>query len=174
MHPLVRVVGAVALLGAVVGLGVHYDATEGEHDPYPESETLATDYGAHVGEEAFVSGTVERVDAGADRATISVDSDEGDVRMTVEGFTERVQPGGVVQVHGTLEADRTIDAANVAVVNPAGGSKRYKYAVSAVGAVLVLVVFFGEWRVDTETLAFETRAKDGSETGGTAEVPTDG
>ncbi|WP_415380217.1 hypothetical protein [Halosimplex sp. TS25] len=163
MHPLVRVVGVVALLCAVVGLGVHYDATEDDHSPYPESDALATDYGAHVGSDGFVIGTVERVDATADRATISVESDEGDFEMTVEGFTERVQSGGVVQVHGTLGADHTLVAANVEVVNPAGGSKPYKYAVSAVGAVLVLAAFFRRWRFDPEGVAFETRPDGGAE-----------
>ncbi|WP_459191563.1 hypothetical protein [Halosimplex sp. J119] len=170
MHPLVRVVGVVALLGAVVGLCVHYDATESDNVPYPTEEELATDYETHVGEVGFLSGTVEGSDADADRATVTVESDEGDFRMTVDGFTAQVRPGGVVQVHGTLEADRTIAAENVAVVNPAGGSKPYKYAVSAVGATLAVALFFREWRFDADSLAFETRPSEA----GTDEVSTDG
>jgi len=45
----------------------------------------------------------------------------------------------------------------VRVVNPAGSSEAYKYAVSAVGAVLVLALFFKYWRVDHRTLTFEVR-----------------
>ncbi|MFC7197221.1 hypothetical protein ACFQL4_25575 [Halosimplex aquaticum] len=84
-----------------------------------------------------------------------------------------------MQIHGTLQTGHTIAAANVEVVNPAGGSKLYKYAVSSVGAVLVLALFFRRWRFDPEALAFETRAKaaspeGGMRTDGDTEVKTDG
>ncbi|QLH81513.1 hypothetical protein [Halosimplex pelagicum] len=160
MHPLVRLVGVVALLGVLGGLCVHYDATAPTHSPYPETEALATDYGSHVGEDTLLFGTVRRVDAAADRATIRVDSDEGTFEMTVHGFTERVRPGGVVQVYGTLGEGRIVDASTVAVVNPAGGSKGYKYAASAVGALLVVGLFLRRWRVDWRSLTFEVRADD--------------
>jgi hypothetical protein len=158
VHPLVRFLGVVALLGVLGGLCVHYDAAEPAHSPYPMPEALATDYDAHVGERALLFGTVQRVDAGTDRATVRVDSDEGTFEMTVHGFTERVRLGGVVQVYGTLREGQTIDASTVAVVNPAGGSEGYKYAVSAVGALLVLALFFRHWRVDRGSLTFEVRA----------------
>ena len=158
MHPLVRLFGVVVLLAAVGGLGVHYDVTAEDHYPYPTSEDLATDYERYVGEETRLFGDVERVDADAERAMIRVTSDEGNFELLVERFTERVQPGGVVQVYGTLEADYTMSATNVAVVNPAGASKAYKYAVSVVGAALVLALFFRHWWFDTESLAFELRS----------------
>ncbi|WP_436929429.1 hypothetical protein [Halosimplex halobium] len=160
MHPLVRLVGVVALLGVLGGVCVHYDAVAPTQSPYPEPEELATGYDAHVGERTLLFGTVRRVDAGADRATVRVDSAEGPFEMTVTGFAERVRPGGVVQVYGTLQADRAIDASAVAVVNPAGASKGYKYAVSAVGALLALAAFFRRWRVDRESLTFEVRADE--------------
>ena len=173
MHPLVRLFGVVVLLAAVGGLCVHYDATFDDNAPYPSTEDLATDYGNYVGEETLVFGDVERVNADADRATIRVDSDEGDFELVVERFVERVRPGGVVQVYGTLEADYTMSAMNVAVVNPVGASKAYKYAVSVVGAVLVLAVFFRRWRVDTESLAFELRSGGDAEGDGDADALPD-
>lgn len=157
MHPLVRLAAVVALLGLVAALCVHYPATAPGHSPYPETEALAVDYDAHVGEEMLLFGTVERVDANADRATIRVDSSEGAFEVTVRGFAERVAPGGFVQVHGTLRAGQVVDASTVAVVNPDGGSNGYKYAASAVGALLALAAFFRHWRVDGESLAFEVR-----------------
>ncbi|WP_135364621.1 hypothetical protein [Halosimplex halophilum] len=160
MHPLVRLAGVVALLGVLGGLCVHYDAVAPSQSPYPEPEELVTDYDAHVGERTLLFGTVRRVDAGADRATVRVDSAAGRFEMTVTGFAERVRPGGVVQVYGTLRADRTIDASAVAVVNPAGGSKGYKYAVSAVGALFAVALFLRRWRVDRGSLAFEARADE--------------
>ncbi|WP_436911207.1 hypothetical protein [Halosimplex marinum] len=160
MHPLVRLVGVVALLGVLGGLCVHYDAVAPTHSPYPETDDLATDYDAHVGERTLLFGTVQRFEPDADRATIRVDSGEGAFEMTVHGFTERVRPGGFVQAYGTLREGRTIDASAVAVVNPAGGSAGYKYAVSAVGALLVLALFFRHWRVDRASLTFEVRADE--------------
>lgn len=158
MHPLVRLAGVVALLGVLGGLSVHYADDSVDHSPYPVNEDLATDYGTYVGEETRLFGTVKRVDEGARRATIRVDSEEGPFEITVEGFDASVRPGGVVQVYGTLREDRVVEAANVEVVNPAGGSKTYKYAVSAVGAVLVLALFFSHWRFDPDAVAFEVRS----------------
>jgi len=165
--------GVVVLLAAVGGLCVHYDATFDDNAPYPSTDDLATDYEHYVGEETLVFGDVERVDAEAERATVRVDSDEGEFELVVESFTERPQPGGVVQVYGTLEANYTMVATNVAVVNPAGVSKAYKYAVSVVGSVLVLVLFFRHWRVDTEGLAFELRSGGDAEADGDADAAPD-
>lgn len=157
MRLAVRVLGVVVLLGAVTGLCLHYGANEERADPYPKNEALATDYDAHVGEDTLVFGTVRDIDRDANTATVEVDSDVGPFDMTVTGFSGSVQPGGVVQVYGVLRPERTIDATNVAVVNPAGSSNLYKYAVSAVGAVLVLALFFRQWRFDPDGLAFEVR-----------------
>lgn len=155
MHPLVRALGVVLLLGAVGGLCVHYAVSSSANHPYPTHDDLAADYGAYVGEDVRLFATVERVDVSAERATVRVDSSEGAFGMTVEAFDAQVQPGGVVQVYGTLRADHVVTAENVAVVNPAGASKLYKYGVSVVGALLVLVVFFRSWAFDADALAFE-------------------
>ena len=157
MHPLVRLVGVVALLGLLGGLCVQLDRPTPGASPYPETERLVADYGDYVGAETLLFGTVEGVDASAERATIRVDSDAGSFEMTVSGFTERVEPGGFVQVYGTLREGRVIDATRVAVVNPAGGSTSYKYAVSAVGALLALAAFVRHWRVDPGS-GFEVRS----------------
>lgn len=162
MRPLARLVVLFALVAVVVGLGVHYESADERHSPYPTTTELAEDYDAHVGADALVFGTVrdQSVRGNAtppNQATIEVESDEGPFEMTVHGFDADVRRGGTVQVYGVLEPDRTMDARNVVVVNPAGSSNLYKYAISAVGAALVLVVFFREWRFDTDSLAFEVR-----------------
>ena len=160
MHPLVRALGVVVLLGALGGLCIHYATTASNHHPYPTQDELATDYDASIGEDVRLFATVKRVDDGSERATVRVDSSEGSFQMTVDRFDARVQPGGVVQVYGTLQADREITAQTVAVVNPAGASKAYKYGVSVVGALLVLAVFFRSWEFEADALAFEVR-RDG-------------
>lgn len=160
MHPLVRGLAIVALLAALGGLCIHYADTAGAHHPYPTQDDLATDYDAYVGEDVRLFATVKQVDEAADTATVRVDSSAGSFRMTVDAFDVQVNPGGVVQVYGTLRANHEITAQNVAVVNPAGASKAYKYGVSVVGALLVLAVFFRSWEFDADVLAFEV-GRDG-------------
>ena len=77
--------------------------------------------------------------------------------VTVRGADRVADPGGTMQVRGRLAPDRTVVAEHVLVVNPYSWSEPYKYAVSVVGAVLVLVVFFREWQPDVDALAFEVR-----------------
>lgn len=138
-------------------MGVHYDSIEDRHWPYPDSDALATDYDRHIGEKTVLFGSVQAVDRSSNTARMSVEHDEGRVQMTVRDFDVAVRTGGVVQVLGTLEQDQTIRADRVAVVNPSGLSELYKYAVSLVGAALVLVVFFRHWRVNTAEYSFEAR-----------------
>jgi len=157
MESLARVAAAGLLLVALLGLCVHYGAVADERGPYPTTDEIDENYGAYVGEDVLLFGDVLSVDGAADRATVRVDTSTAPFEMTVTRFSEQVQPGGVVQVYGTLRTDRTIDARNVAVVNPAGSSDAYKYAVSVVGAALVLVLFSREWRVEPDALAFEVR-----------------
>lgn len=153
-----RLLAFALILGVLAGLCLHYGATASAHDPYPETGDLATDYDAHVGEEALVFGEVAAVDDGANSASIRVDSADGPFELTVRDFTTAIESGGLVQVHGTLRPDRTIEPDTVEVVNPSGSSDLYKYAVSAVGAVLVLVVFLRRWRLNTDSHAFEVRS----------------
>lgn len=157
MRLIVRLAALAVIVAALGGLSVHYDATEEERLPYPTATEINAEYDAHVGQETRVFGTIRSSNDAADRATIEVDSDAGCYELTVRNFDADVRRGGTVQVYGVLEADRTIDAHRVTVVNPSARSALYKYAVSAVGAALVLVVFFREWRFDTDSLVFEVR-----------------
>ncbi|MFB6087755.1 MAG: hypothetical protein ABEJ85_04475, partial [Haloarculaceae archaeon] len=127
----------VLLCGAVFGLGVYHDVADDAHEPYPTGEAIKTDYSAHVGERVLLFGTV--TDETGATARIRVDTAAGPLSMRVVPFDAAVREGGVVQVYGTLAPDRTVRATNVAVVNPAGSSKLFKYGVSAIGAVVILV-----------------------------------
>jgi hypothetical protein len=155
MEPWARVGLVVLLVVVLFGTFVHYDAAEDEHDPYPAEEQLAQEYDTHVGERALLFGTVQSV---ADkRLVIRVESDVRPFEMTVPDGSVDVEPGGVVQVYGTLEPERTIRPTQIAVVNRTGGSNLYKYGVSAVGALLVAVLFFRYWTIDTDEWTFEVR-----------------
>lgn len=159
MHPAMRLLAAGLLIGLVVVSGVHYDTAAGEHWPYPDSTDLKTTPEQYAGERVFLFGTVERFDESAETAQIRVESDAGPFTVDVTAFeTQRdVQRGGVVQVVGEFQSGYVVTAENVRVVNPAGSSDLYKYAVSLVAAVLVLVLFFRYWRVNIRDLSFEVR-----------------
>ncbi len=147
---------AFVLVALAVAGGVHYDAAEQRHRPYPTADQLYADYDAYVGEEALVFGTVESVDQ-AGTATVTVEADAGTFTMQVLGFDADVEPGGVVQVYGTLQRDHAIAAEEVGVVTRSPGERLFKYGISAVGGLLALAAFFRYWRVDWATTTFEPR-----------------
>lgn len=157
MHTVVRVLVAVLLLVVVAGAGVHYDVAEPTHWPYPTNDDLADAYGPAVGEQALLFGEVQSVDATDNTATITVEHDAGEFDLRVTSLDATVAPGGTIQVYGTLQPEYTIAAQSTVVVNPDGSSTTYKYAVSVVGALLILAYFFRQWRVDTDALGFVPR-----------------
>jgi hypothetical protein len=159
MRPGIRLVTAVVLLGLVFVSGVHYDTAEADHWPYPTPEELETAPDQHSDQRVFLFGTVERLDETAGTARIRVESDEGPFVVDVTGFeTERdVRPGGTVQIVGEFQPGYIVAAERVRVVNSAGSSLLYKYVVSVIAALLVLIVFFRYWRADVGMLSFEAR-----------------
>jgi len=157
MRASLRLLGIVLCLLLVVGMSVHYDAVDDDHWPYPDGADLDANYGDHVGERTFLFGTVQETDPANGTVDILVETDRGQLPLTVGGVDRAVEPGGVIQVHGTVRPDRRLTAETVVVVNPAGSSKLFKYAVSLVGALLVAVLFFSHWRIDFDELGFEVK-----------------
>jgi hypothetical protein len=150
-------VAAVVLCG-VFAMGAHFAATGEKHTPYPTTDDLAADYEASVGDTVVLFGTVRSVDETTDTARLAFLSSYGPVEVTATNFGVDVEPGGSVQMLGTARPDKTIEIRRTAVVNPAGSSKLFKYGVSAVGALLVLVAFFRHWSVQLRTLSIHRRA----------------
>jgi hypothetical protein len=157
MHAAVRVLVAALLVAGVFRLGAHYSNNRSDHWKYPTDREFAERLGEYVGEQVFVQGDVVSIDPASDSARVRLTYPNGTVTVTVTGFDADTQPGGVVQVYGQFRPENVVAAETVRVVNPAGSSEAYKYAVSAVGAVLVLALFFKYWRVDHRTLTFEVR-----------------
>lgn len=87
-------------------------------------------------------------------ATIRVKHSTGAFTLTVTGFGANVEPGGTVQVLGTLGSDYELSAEWVVVVNPSGGAEVLKFGLSGIGALLVLIAFFRHWRIAWDALAF--------------------
>ena len=154
-----RISIAVLLIGGVLGMGVHYGAEAATHYPYPDTADLKLSPEEYAGAQVFVFGTVEEMNREENTARIRIDTDEGQFTAEVTRFsTQRtVQPSGVIQVVGTFQGRYGIEADNVRVVNPTGSSDIYKYVVSVVAALLLVVLFFQYWRVNIRALSVEAR-----------------
>ena len=156
----------VLLVTFALASGVHYDAWDDHHWEYPTDEGLYDDYERYVGEQAFLFGAVRSVDREASEATVEIDSDDGKFELLVREIDVDVEPGGTVQVYGSLETDKTVVASEVVVVERSPADRLFKYGVSAAGAALALGAFFRYWRSDWRRLRFEPREKADSERGG--------
>ena len=100
---------------------------------------------------------MQSVNATDNTAIITVEHDTGTFDLRVTTLDATVDPGGTIQVYGTLQPEYTIAAQSTVVVNPAGSSTTYKYAVSALGALLILAAFARQWRFDRAALGFVPR-----------------
>ncbi len=145
------------LLLGTVGLCVHYGTVYEDRWPHPTAEEFDEDFESYSGSEALVFGEVQSVDG--ERAVIHVldRNDEVVAELTVHGFRGNVSPGGLIQVYGTLHADRTMDASRTVVVTPDSTSQYYKLGISLVGAMLALGYFFSHWRIGVRRLAIIPR-----------------
>lgn len=154
-----RLAVAVVLLVGAVGLCVHYGATYEEGWPYPTGEQLADDYGSHVGETALVFGEVRAVDATEGTIRIRVMHSPGELTttLTVSGVNEHVEPGGVVQVYGTLEPGHRMAAESVVVNTRDRGAMLYTLGASVAGIAVVVASVGQYWRVNTDELSIEAR-----------------
>ncbi|APW98202.1 DNA-binding protein [Halobiforma lacisalsi AJ5] len=182
MRLAVRATVAVVLLAGVVGLCVHYGATYEENWPHPTGEQLDAEYDRHVDDQVLLFGEVQdvnpdetmeihvtdsadevvaelEVDVGSDPKGTTVDSPGTDsIRGKATPLDpSAVEPGGVVQVYGELEADRSMTADEVVVVNPGPDAATYKHGTSVLGILLAVGYFFRHWRLDGRRLGFEPR-----------------
>ena len=147
----------VLLVGLALASGIHYDAGFDRHWEYPTEEDLSSDYESHVGERTLVWGVVQSIDRDASEAVVEVDSDDGEFELLVRGLDADVEPGGTVQVYGSLEPDQTLVASGFVVVERSPADRLFKYGLSAGGAALALGIFFRYWRIDWRRLRFEPR-----------------
>ncbi|GGK68663.1 hypothetical protein [Haloarcula sebkhae] len=155
MRVWVRVSIVLVLCLTLGGLLVHAAVTEEQWSPYPDAADLSTGYESYAGQQLVVFGTV--TETSDSEMEINVESDGAAITLRVTGIKTAVEPGGVVQVYGTLEPNQTIAAERVEVVNSSRWAEFYKYGASAVGALGFLLLFFRYWRIDRETWTLEAR-----------------
>ncbi|WP_336337653.1 single stranded DNA-binding domain-containing protein [Haloarcula brevis] len=155
MRVWIRLAVVLGLCLTLGGLFVHAEVTEDEWSPYPDAADLSTGYDSHVGQQLLIIGTV--TETGENGLELRAESDGRSINLTVIGARTAVEPGGVVQVYGTLEPRRTITAERVEVVNSSRWAEFYKYGASAVGAVGFLLLFGRHWRLDRDTWTLEAR-----------------
>lgn len=152
-----RVLVACILVVALCGLFIHADVTSEQRSRYPDATTLATEYESYVGEEILLFGTVtERTE---DELTIRSSARGVSLTLRVIDISATVEPGGVVQVYGTVEQNHVLRAERVEVVTNSRFAELYKYGMSVIGVLGFLIVFTRYWRIDTET--WTVVARDG-------------
>jgi len=162
MHIGLRGIAAILLVGALLGLCVHYGATYDENWPHPTGDQLATEYDTSVDERVLLIGEVISTNPSDETATIEItdDADETAAEIQVHGVTQSVAVGGVVQAYGTLHADRTLTPTNIVVVNHSSWDGGYKLVTSVVGLLLAITYFVIHWRPDFRRFVFDQRTPD--------------
>lgn len=160
MRLAIRLAVAAVCLGALVGLGVHYGATDDENWPHPTGDQLRDDYDAFVGDRVLLFGEVRTVDGETNTVVVHV-TDSADAvaaELTIRGVDEPVAPGGTVQIVGVLEADRTMTADRTVVVNRDANGVYYKLGTSVVGVLVAVGFFLRHWRPAVRRAGFEPRS----------------
>mgnify|MGYP000715717093 CR=1 FL=1 len=157
-----RVIVAILLVGALLGLCVHYGATYDENWPHPTGDQLATDYDTYVDERVLLIGEVISTNPSDETVTIEItdDADETAAEIQVHGVTQSVAVGGTVQAYGTLHADRTLTPTTIVVVNHSSWDGQYKLGTSAVGILLAITYFLIHWQPDFRRFVFRQRTPD--------------
>lgn len=156
LPPVFRVL-AVILLGVVL-VGVLVGAGTIGPDPatntFPDGADVASDPGAHVGQQVAVGGTVVETDPVVIRVRYGFDERAHFTLLHVE---DPVSEGDSVSAFGTLTDDGTIDADRTLVRTP--WETWYMYAVSFVGGLWVFGRLVRHWRVDRERVALVPRGE---------------
>lgn len=155
MHTVVRLALIFVCLSALVGLTIHYGGSYDENWPHPTGDQLEENVDEHVGEQVLLFGEV--TDNNGDELALQVTNSEDEVvlELEVDGVDESVEEGGVVQVYGVLEADRTMTPSEVVVVDSSQNATRYKYAISLLGGLLAAGYFLYYWRINIREFGFE-------------------
>jgi hypothetical protein len=146
------------VLLATAGLCVHYGAVYEDNWPHPTADELAEEPTAYDGERVLLIGEVT-ADGPGDSLEMELEtSSGGTVEINVQGIEADVDPGGVVQVYGTLEEGGTVQQAEwTVVVNQGPDGQLYKLAISALAGVATAGLFLYHWRIDARKLSFEVR-----------------
>ena len=159
-----RVIVAILLVGALLGLCVHYGTNYDKNWPYPTGDQLATEYDTYVDERVLLIGEVISTNPTAETITIEItdDADETAAKIRVDEISQSVAVGGTVQAYGTLHADRTLTPTTVVVVNHSPWDGQYKLGTSVVGIVLAITYFLIHWRSYVRRFIFDQRTPDRS------------
>lgn len=93
----------IVLVGLLGGLCVHYGATHDAAWPYLTGDRLAADHDGWDGETVLLFGKVMGINETTLRMRIKTDAEAVARPVTdVSTVTDRVVPGGVLQVYGEL------------------------------------------------------------------------
>ncbi|RQG99742.1 hypothetical protein [Natrarchaeobius oligotrophus] len=156
MNDRYRLLGLCLFLLATVGLCVGYASADLWSTP--SSADVAGDPAGHDGERAFVFGEVESIDA--DEGTVAVRVDSATIAVTDvdRAVLSQLEPGGSLQVVGTVQDGGVTLAATNTVVDYRGpGDRLFVYGTSILGGLLAAGAFLRHWRINARRLRFEPR-----------------
>ena len=158
VHRRQRLLAIGVVLLATAGLCVHYGAVYEANWPNPTADELAEEPAAYDGERVLLIGEVTADTPGETVEMELETSPGGTVAVDVRDTEADVEPGGVIQVYGSLEADGTVQRADrTVVVNDGPIEGLYKLVVSALAGVATAGLFLYYWRIDPRELSFEVR-----------------
>ena len=158
VHRRYRLLAIGVLLLATGVLCVHYGAVYEANWPNPTADELAEEPATYDGKRVLLIGEVTADEPGDSLEMELETSPGGTVDVNVEDTQADVEPGGVVQVYGTLEEGGTVQQADrTVVVNDGPAEGLYKLVVSALAGVATAGLFLYYWRIDPRECSFEVR-----------------
>lgn len=162
-----RALGVAVLVVLLVAMMGHYHgAVLDERRHLASPARIDADYEAYRGGPVFLWLVADRT---TDEGIVT--RSEADGRPFVVLTDARAEPGDLVQVFGTLEADSRIAAERVVVHDR--GNRLRMFVLSGVGALLAAGAFLRRWTVDRRRLRFAPRERFASDDRG-ATATTDG
>ena len=155
-----RVLLAVVSVLSLLGLCIHYGATDDDRWPYPTAEQLDAEYERYVGEDVLLFGDVRSVRGDGMELEVPVSGGDSDhIVVTTDRVPDGLEEGGFVQVYGVIQPDNHVDAMEVAVVDRTPAHRLYKLAVSVIGLGVAAGYFLWHWRWSLRPFGWEVRGR---------------
>lgn len=136
------------LLFLLFSILVHYGPAWDQRDSNIETEDAHRNYEDHIGDRTFHWYTVVKTDG----ETHVLWAEPLTLRMTAD---IDVEEGDTIQVYGILRPNRRIEPINI--VNRRSGDRTSLLAISVLGLLLTLGLFFRWWRFDLNAIRFYRR-----------------
>jgi hypothetical protein len=141
---------AVALICAFVVLAAYYQANITQHLEYPSESEVSANYAKYVGQNVSISGNVVATGVGS----FQLNGMYGTYTIL---SSQAVQRGDSVTLVGTLLPGHELHAVKMFVSPQLWGE--LVYVRSFIALIVLVVLFFVNWRFDWRAFVFRPREK---------------